>query len=197
MLLRQRLKVFLPPPGSSQGATSSTLATSLMKPARAWPWLPHQCTLLLLWQRGRATSSHFGRYFPLLPHVALMGSLPPMWLQTLPLQQQLHLYYGQFGHQLQHLSLCCSWGPSGSSTPQNQQWGAALGLQSVHLGWLAGSGWQSSWRGAKLSLSTPLSNSNVIPYRINGMCRKGQQAQVHSPCPRDSHAQGKGEKSYR
>lgn len=35
------------------------MATSLLKPARAWPWLPHQCALLLLQQCGRATSSRF------------------------------------------------------------------------------------------------------------------------------------------
>lgn len=139
--LQWRLKVFLPPPGSSQGAISSTLATTLLKPAAARPWLPHQ---RLPSSSGNTAGTHpssSSRYFLLLPRVVLTGSLPPVWLQTLPLQQQLHLDCGQPGQQLQHLSLCCSQGRFGSSRSQKQQWGAALGPQPLQLCWLAGSRW--------------------------------------------------------
>lgn len=54
---------FLLPPGSSQGATSSTSHTPLLKHACARPCMPHQralhLLLLLLQQCGRATSSRF------------------------------------------------------------------------------------------------------------------------------------------
>lgn len=55
-----RLMCFLLPPGSSRGATSSTLHTPLLKHAHAQPCMPHQCPLHLLLQLcGRATSSLF------------------------------------------------------------------------------------------------------------------------------------------